>query len=766
MTEIHIVFKNEFSGEMQKMRLALESVKREVKDKSPLGKKELASLERFAGNVGREVVSGFRVVGITASFTSGGIVAAIAAIFNALEGFASAGLTQHAIAREVGLTYEQYERFVVAAKATGMTDEEARAGVERMTRAIRNLQLGTRSATWQKLEEAPGGSQLARRLQTSLVENGLDATIKLIFEEMAKSVASGGPNGRWAAQVLAEALDLQGDGWNHVFEMLQKVSRSAVPDEAAAKKFLLAQRKNSIAWSRVINAVRAVLIPAFTRLLEVVSKIFNEENNKAFIQFVNDLIEGLIALDWDWIRQKIDQVLGWIGKEIVLFSEDLASFVEDIDKFIQAIDRFRGRAVANDKWEKAKPVPYTPQLNLGEFQPQQFMTTPSADFAPDELVPGDAEESQVIRDIFNKPASGEDFATRLIRVAPKSTNIIDLRGQEEALPPKAEMTGLEQSANRLTDQVDALTFEMRRLVDVFRDIREGEGGGSSDGGVSRKARTRPMRTRAGGRGRGQPNVPKRPETPQEKSMREDQKAADRRLQVAPESTPPPKGRRTVKASFYSNYSEKQGSKLPGGWVDKGDMDKRGNPLPAYGGYDLSVPGVALPYRAAVGAPGAQGGRAVRVWRPDGKGSDIVRAIDTGPSQTNVHSKDKGIDINAPLAERWGYVSNKEQSRITGRPVFPSVTQIDYHVLDTSDFLRARTEVQREAWKQRGEGKPPPWLRSGSKLNLEVNVEGPRGVQVDATAEGYDENNVRVNRDLGGGGSFGGGGASGTIPPLL
>jgi hypothetical protein len=219
--------------------------------------------------------------------------------------------------------------------------------------------------------------------------------------------------------------------------------------------------------------------------------------------------------------------------------------------------------------------------------------------------------------------------------------------------------------------------------------------------------------------------------------------------------------------LYSNYSEAQGSKIPGGWKDPDDTYKtgplKGQPKPSYGGYDLSVPGVALPYAGIVGAEGKQQGGIVLVNMP-GRGPKVMaRVVDRGPNQINPRSKDKGIDINAPLAEKLDLVQTSKQAKETGRPVFPDGV-VQYEVIRTEDMLRARREL--DVQRRRLSGATVPFTRH-SKLDVEVNVHGPRGVNVDTSVSGdFKDQDTRVNRDFeGGGGSFGGGGASGQMPLL-
>jgi hypothetical protein len=105
--------------------------------------------------------------------------------------------------------------------------------------------------------------------------------------------------------------------------------------------------------------------------------------------------------------------------------------------------------------------------------------------------------------------------------------------------------------------------------------------------------------------------------------------------------------RTGKASFYGNYRGQQN------WVDKGDMDKYGRPLPGYSGTPLDVPGIALPTTVTAGGAGKQAGDWFAVTGPDGR-TFYAPQVDVGPGKRT----DRIVDINAPLAEAMGYVPDE------------------------------------------------------------------------------------------------------------
>jgi hypothetical protein len=155
---------------------------------------------------------------------------------------------------------------------------------------------------------------------------------------------------------------------------------------------------------------------------------------------------------------------------------------------------------------------------------------------------------------------------------------------------------------------------------------------------------------------------------------------------------PPTGVQSTKASFFGQFSEKEGSKLPGGWVDKGDINKKtGLSLGNYSGSPQSSPGVSLPFQTSVGRKGMEEGSLVRVTHPVTGERYIVPQVDVGPNQTLRASRDKGIDVNAPLAERMNYAGTAAQAKATGRQVFPTGQEIQWEVVTPHQLLREQHE---------------------------------------------------------------------------
>lgn len=165
---------------------------------------------------------------------------------------------------------------------------------------------------------------------------------------------------------------------------------------------------------------------------------------------------------------------------------------------------------------------------------------------------------------------------------------------------------------------------------------------------------------------------------------------------------PPEGRQRAKgATFYGNYPESLGSQLPGGWKDPDDVYKsgplKGQPMPAFGGYSLATPAVALPFAGAAGRAGKQEGQMVRIWDPSGERSILVPAGDLGPSQNLKGEKvgQRPLDLNAPLLEWMGYAQTKEQAEATGRKKFPGSVDVDYQLVRAEDVEATRALIKAE-----------------------------------------------------------------------
>jgi hypothetical protein len=719
-TEIEIVLKDEVTGAAVAVHASLKRLRAEAKRTMPIGKKVIDSLERTIEAVGREMRESALALGASSVLFSGSFVTALASIATSLDSFAENALKQHSVAREVGLTYDQFERLVVAAKARGVSDRDARAGVEKLARSVRDLSLGTRSATRDRLEEGgfrDTGTIISREFQDSLRRNGLYETMLEVLGRMGDK-AREGEEGRWAAQVLGESMGVNGSAWNGLKEMLEKIQHIAIPSEEASRKYKLASRKLEIALTKIRSRMTAATMPIATKLLKMMAEYFNEERTQRFAAWLRGVVKALLDFPWDKLRERIDAVLSLVGTEIVNFTEHLAGFVESIDQFMQMVNRWREKNRGREGDAAQPPLLSLPEINVDE---------------PDANTPQKFSGGGGPLPFSTNPASDDKFDMSGVLTA--SNAKIGAQNIDDRRQPGYGSYSEEgdSSDEKLIEQTEKLAFEMRRFVDVLRDLRGGAGGGSSDGGVSQKARTRPMATKAGGASG----------TPQTEDQRE--AAANPISRGAVSGGPVPVGPRVVKGSWFGNYPKSLGSRL--GWNDPDDQytsgPKKGQAKPNYGGYSQDVPGIAIPYRQAAGPAEKQQGMPVRVWdqRP-GRASVMGRVIDIGPNQIDPRSRNKGIDVNAALAERLGYAPTKKTAEEHGLDVFPTGQSIKYQVLRTEDILRARTEMQHE--RQRIEKTAIKWHRQG-QLDLNVNVDGPKGIKVDAGVDGDMDGNVNINR---------------------
>src|SRR5262245_6300777 len=705
MTTVNVNIRNEATGEMEKLRLSLRRLHGDVKKRTPVGKDAVKRLENTAFHVSREFRLAIGYAGASAGLAGGTFVASLASIGTALDNLARENLKQFAVVREVsGLTYKQFERFVVAAKARGLSDQQARKGVENMARGLRNLELGIRSTTRAKFGGEGGanksGLDMADQLRASLQQNGLNATMNEVFRRMSDSANEGSDNSRWIAQTFGEVLGIEGAAWYGVADTLHKIKDVIEPSENNSQKFVITFRSLQISLSNFTKRLLGVIIPVFTKFKKILSeKLFTEENRKNFVAMIKYIVEGFEKMDWARLRAEINEILSYVGHGMEGILTVLADVVVGLDWFFQWVNRMRGELIWNA--ENRRKVPF-------------------------------------LMDPAQVPFSSEWWQNQQPIIVPNAT------------PQRfSQGISLELADDKLEHQTELLTFELRRFVDVLRDLRGGAGGGSSDGGVSRIARTRPMKTPAGGAGG--PGGEQQPSGPVPPGV-----TADPKKQIYPGFPLP--GRHSVKGSWFGQHpttsenTSARGSAIPGGWVDKGDMDKFGRSLGNWGGYSQQTPGVAIPFSGAAGRAGKQEGRYVRVWDPNkigpGVRSHLVPVVDVGPNQVRTDSKDKGIDVNAPLAEQMGYAPNAATARATGRPVFPTGKKFDYKVINPDEMLRTMTEMDQE--RRRASGLEVPWKRAGkTQMNMEVNVNGPRSAKVDARLDEGElgDEGVRINREM-------------------
>jgi len=207
--------------------------------------------------------------------------------------------------------------------------------------------------------------------------------------------------------------------------------------------------------------------------------------------------------------------------------------------------------------------------------------------------------------------------------------------------------------------------------------------------------------------------------------------------------------RTGRASFYGNFQ----GQYP--WIDKGDMDKQGRPLPGYSGTPLNVPGIALPSAITAGRPDKQEGAWFAVKGPDGK-TYYAQQVDVGPGKRT----GREIDINAALAERMGYVPDE----VKGGKHFPTDAQFTWDRVDPEEAVWMghpfdsdgggggggsggetqvadnRSVIDRSMGQQQN-----PNLQADTSLSVNFK-NAPVGMRTEASGTGALKDNISVSRE--------------------
>jgi hypothetical protein len=217
--------------------------------------------------------------------------------------------------------------------------------------------------------------------------------------------------------------------------------------------------------------------------------------------------------------------------------------------------------------------------------------------------------------------------------------------------------------------------------------------------------------------------------------------------------PLPTGVQTGPSSFFGNLSEAEGSRIPGGWVDNpGDWNKKTNkPLEQWSGAPRNLPAVSTPFRVGGGPAGAQQGALMRVQNPMTGEWGFAHQGDIGPNMWHPVARHKAIDINAAQAEQWGYVGTAQQSKLTGKPVYPTGKNVSFEFVSSQELEEAKQSeggllglsAIPASMRKRMDGALNDEVKASGNLN--VKVEAPAGTTVKATGGGMFEDNVNVDR---------------------
>ncbi len=482
--DVVVTLRDEASDTANKVRAAMARLKADSKTSAVESREHFKGLESVVSGVFREVGTGIRLLGVQGAFVSGGFVASITAMAVALGNFARSSLSLRYTAQEVELTVNQFNKFSYAMRSKGLTEEQATASTNQFAKALLNLRRGQESDVWKKLETSTSGGTgavWAQQVEHMLETDGLPRTMKWVAN-FINTKFKGNKEDRFAAEALRNALGISQAALDGVADNLDEFGHAIEPDEKAALGFIKALVKLQIETDNLKNKVGIALLPTFTKLADMFSEWISGDKGKAFVKRIEEMVAALLEMDWDAIRQVITTALAGIGKELKNFVKDVAAAVASLDEIVKIVNNWK---TGNDASRARGEKPGT--LLFGDHTPQKF----------DSNIPGMPTITPNIFDNLERPLTPEFKKWQRENVeglsGEASSNIEDRRNDpsydptiSEGVRPKMEQR---RSKQYLRQQTEGMTIELQRLVDVFRDMRGGAGGGSSDGGVSKSNRS-------------------------------------------------------------------------------------------------------------------------------------------------------------------------------------------------------------------------------------------------------------------------------------
>lgn len=400
--------------------------------------------------VSRDFGTTLKLLGLSSAFVSGGFIASIVAMSRSLTQFAAKRVAIEDTAHSLNLTLHEFKALVDLGVRQGLTKEESRADIERMAEAAMNLREGADSETRHILEgrgAAGSGTIVARELQAQLKRDGDKPfqTMLRVLRQMDLG-ADGSDAQRLASEVWREAFGLNSSAWNRAFRDYQEFTSEEIEaSEEAAASFLVDQVVLEHELDDLQNEVGNVLMPAFIALSDLLLEYMSPEGIKAFADRVESWVRAIADQDWDAIRRSVMEGLDGVVADGSKFVRDAATIVDRITHIAETVARWQG-------WDGG-PVKYLlPEIKIIEdeleiMSPQKF--------------------SGGVGSGWHAPGQIQRFAG---------------------------------SRSRQVEQTKELALEMHRLADVMRDQREGAGGGNTEGGVTKKGRSAPFETAAGGAG--------------------------------------------------------------------------------------------------------------------------------------------------------------------------------------------------------------------------------------------------------------------------
>lgn len=322
---VEVVFRDEASSQFERTRQRMRGL--DARGLLPNAHKFIQGLEAGAQRVRWEGDALIRLSGVGAVI-SGGLVASLAKITQALGGFARSALQSKYLASELGLTVEQIDRLTVRGMALGQTREQARSSIEGVVKGLRDLQTeGTKSHVFQELaKDASGnGARLARELMAMINgPGGIEAGIRLLAERMKGMTPA-------AQRHIKDMFGLGSVGFAELFKYNEsELNKVLQPSIAAAERYALALANLNNSFGNIKTTLANRLMPQFERMNTAFDSFLQGAGDKIVKQFADWL--GALEIDWDALFKGLTDGLEWLKKIFVWIKK---IFIEDIDPLVQ-----------------------------------------------------------------------------------------------------------------------------------------------------------------------------------------------------------------------------------------------------------------------------------------------------------------------------------------------------------------------------------------------------------------------------------------------
>ena len=579
----------------------------------------------------------------------GGVIAGLAALTSSLQEMSRQAIQLRYTSQALGVSTKFFDNMKTALVGLGKSPEAAAASIKRSLETLDEFMVkGPKSSLGKFLEESKGGSSIARELKAIIAKEGNEAGQKFLINA-AKQIIDRKGRAEFLRQagLPYSAVDID--------KILPELPERIELTDAQVDKMAIANMQLARHSENIKTILAGEMLPAITAITKSLSEYLQTEAGQKFSKQLGEIAGDISKAISTWIEEggleaalktletafgaadKVIKGIGltWpqaiaalVGIKFALWLADVALGLSAISKLVWVIRLLPFVAMYyGAKWFR--------DLVDAEGREQRAL----------ERHPGRLSDQPGLTEEQKKNLEDLQRSRPMIVPTPQK--------QSGEGKPQSEQ---EQRAAQAADELerDALNQQLALLRDETGHLADNLQIGGPEGtrGPSGFQFTPPTAI--------YPNLPAR-------------------SSVVAGS--PPSGVQYTPGSVYGNLSQAEGSQLPGGWRDLGDIYKtgplRGQPLPQFTGAPRNVPGVSLPFRESAGRAGQQEGGWVRVVNPMTGESEYVRQVDIGPNMFNPASQNKGIDINAALAERWGYSSTGAQARATGRPVFPTGQKIEW-----------------------------------------------------------------------------------------